>query len=288
MYTQCHRSTDTSKMPQKVVHRSRLLDQVCAWGGGGKPPPLPQPPTDAPMYTQCHRQTKCHKSCTSQPAIGSGVWGKPPPPPQPPTPAETKPSQAKPQFRGRPVYLPSPPTQSPEFPILSVAKPTRSDPSRARPLFLTVSLSGTDTAKPSPNHFFQGDHVYESPPSLFCARNPLPRYLYLTQRVPSRVCSRRCTQSAIAPQTQTKCHKSCTCQPAIGSGVCLGGRGQAAPSPQPPTPAETKPSQAKPSQASLKAALFISQAPRLNLPNSPPSLWPSQPDPTPAEPGRCF
>ena len=108
--------------------------------------------------------------------------------PNPPTPAETKPSQAKPsQFKGRPVYLPSPPAESPEFPTLSVAKPTRSDPSRARPLFLTVSLSGTDTAKPSPNHFFQGDHVYESPPSLFRARNPLPRYLYLTQRVATDV-----------------------------------------------------------------------------------------------------
>ena len=44
---------------------------------------------------------------------------------------------------------------SPEFPTLSVAKPTRSDPSRAGPLSLTVSLSGTDTAKPSPNHFFK-------------------------------------------------------------------------------------------------------------------------------------
>ena len=91
MYTQCHRSTDTNKMPQKlyiaagywircvlggegasrplpptphrrshvhtvpslhrhkqnatkVVHRSPLLDQVCAWGGGGKPPPPPNPP----------------------------------------------------------------------------------------------------------------------------------------------------------------------------------------------------------------------------------------------------
>ena len=172
-----------------------------------------------------------------------------------------------------------------------MAKPTRSDPSRAGPLFLTVSLSGTDAAKPSPNHFFQGDHVYESPPSLFRARNPLPRYLYLTQRGLSRVCSRR-THSAIAPATQTKCHKRFTSQPAIGSGVCAWGGGGSRPlppNPPPPLkpsqakPSQARPGQAKPGQASLKAALFISQAPRLNLPNSPPS----QAKPTRSDPSRA-
>ena len=186
MYTQCHRSTDTNKMPQKLYIAAGYLIR-CVLGGGG---------------------------------------GKPPPPSQPPTPAETKPSQAKPsQFKGRPVYLPS---------VCGQANPIRPQASRAA--VLTASLSGTDTAKPSPTHFFQGDHVYESPPSLFRARNPLPRYLYLTQRGPSRVCSRRCTHSAIAPATQTKCHKRFTSQPAIGSGVCLGGRGQAATSPPTPHP----------------------------------------------------
>ena len=174
---------------------------------------------DDPMYTQCHRSSDTNKM-PQKVYIAAGYWIT-----QPPTPAEAKPSQAKPsQFKGRPVYLPSPPAESPEFPTLSVAKPTRSDPSRAGPLSLQTI-------------FFQGDHVYESPPSLFRARNPLHRYLY----------SRRCTHSAIAPATQTKCHKRFTSQPAIGSGVCLGGRGQSRPLPPNPPPA-LKPSQAKPSQ----------------------------------------
>ena len=188
-------------------------------------------------------------------------------PPNPPTPAETKPSQARPsQFKGRPVYLPSPPAESPEFPTLSVAKPTRSDSSRAGPLSLQTI-------------FFQGDHVYESAPSLFRARNPSPRYLYLTQRVPSRVCSRRRSHVHTVPSLHR--HKQNATKVAHRNRPF--DQVKPHPPPQPPTPAETKPS-----QASLKAALFISQAPRLNLPNSPPSLWPSQPDPTPAEPGRCF
>ena len=89
--------------------------------------------------------------CNNYLKLKRGGGGKPPLPPNPPPPL--KPSQ----FKGRPVYLPSPPAESPEFATLSVAKP---DPRRTRPLFLTVSFSGTDTAKPSPNHFFQGDHVY--------------------------------------------------------------------------------------------------------------------------------
>ena len=172
----------------KVVHRNRLLEQVCAWGGGGKPPP----------------------------------------PPQPPTPAETKPSQAKPVLKGRPVYLPSPPAESPEFPTLSVAKPTRSDPSRAGPLSLnTIFFKAT--------MYMKVHHRYSA------HENPvlkLLRYLYLTQRVPSRVCSRRRSHVHTVPSLhrQTKCHKSCTSQPAIGTGVCLGGEGASRPLPPNPHP----------------------------------------------------
>ena len=41
--------------------------------------------------------------------------------PSPPTPTPLKPKPS--QFKGRPVYLPSPPAEPPEFPTLSVAKP---------------------------------------------------------------------------------------------------------------------------------------------------------------------
>ena len=158
-------------------------------------------------------------------------------PPNPPPPL--KPSQAKPsQFKGRPVYLPS---------LCGQANPIRPQASRAA--VLTASLPGTDTAKPSPTHFFQGDHVYESPPSLFRARNPLPRYLYLTQLVPSRVCSRR--RSHVHTVTSLHRHKQNATKVAHHSRlfdqVCAwGGGGRPPPPPQPPTPAETKPSQAKP------------------------------------------
>ena len=169
MYTQCHRSTDKQNAT-KVVHRSRLFDQVCAWGGGGKPPPPPQPNPLPPLK-----------------------------------PSRAEPSQARPsQFKGRPVYLPSPPPESPEFPTLSLAKPTRSEPSRARPLFLTVLLPSP--AMPSPYHFFQCDHVYESPPSLFRTRNPPAAAAKnkQTRRAPAAKTCTRLLRPIMPPRAQMK------------------------------------------------------------------------------------
>ena len=95
-----------------------------------------------------------------------------------------------------------------------------------------------------------------------------------------RVCSRRCTRSCHRSTDTNKMPQKLYIAAGYWIRCVLGGEGASRPLPPNPPP-PLKPSQAKLSQANL----LISQAIRLNLPDSPPSLWPSQPDSTPSRAG---
>ena len=219
MYTQCHRSTDTNKTPQKLYIAAGYWIR-CVLGGEGASRPLPPnpPPPLKPSHVQLlwhfvcvcgamalrvhlRLQTRPNKDTVAMGfvrgtamvdlhiymvALGGWAWQY-----QCQTMKRLKTAarlgwgriwlawpqrgwgirKSQANLKG-PVYLPSHSAQSPEFPTLSVAKPTRSDPSRAGPLslnrFIVWQLILPSQAKLSqvrPSQFYRPPCLSPKPPA---------------------------------------------------------------------------------------------------------------------------